>query len=661
MPITASAQGKTFTFPDGTSPEQMGVAIDEFFAGEQVQPEAQQPGQQQSLQPVGASPRGRRAAKLRQGREDTQSLLQQFEAGDITSQDLTSDQVEEVRAARIAAIPEITGSFSQLSENLGFKEALAGLTAFDPDEFGRILTASDPDIGVVTTPEGERIAINRRTNEAFSINKTGPSLMDAVQGVGAITALSPSGAAKTILGRGAAAAGTQAAIETGQVAAGGDFNVEDVAIAGVAGPVLEKAFQGAKSAIGNLRGSLNITPKTATTAKPEAVSLFANETPTKQSIREIIESGADDGVVARKLVTGAGKIKNDPIGKALIKQGIDEGTVAAVKGSSAADKKAFAEMLKVVEKGLTNKRFAAQNRPSDIVGKSLVDRVKVIRNINKQAGKDVNKAAIALKGKQVDLTDVSTQLQDDLLSFGIVPDGKKLDFEGSIFGSESLKGLKKPLQDLWTDFQKIQSNPDGLKVHQFKKLIDNLVDFGKKSDKPLTRDVENLAKGLRANVNESLRGLSNEYRVANDRFSQTIGALDDFQKAAGSSIDLTSPNADKSLGVLSRRLLSNVQSRVKLMDSITQLESTAKNLGGRVDDDIFTQVMLVDELESTFGNFAPTSLQGVTEKAIKGAADVIRRRPGDVAVDAVAAAAEKARGINEKNKLKLLKQLVDQL
>lgn len=31
---TAIAQGKTFTFPEGTTPEQMGIAIDEFFAGQ---------------------------------------------------------------------------------------------------------------------------------------------------------------------------------------------------------------------------------------------------------------------------------------------------------------------------------------------------------------------------------------------------------------------------------------------------------------------------------------------------------------------------------------------------------------------------------------------------------------------------------------------------
>ena len=53
MAITATAQGKTFTFPDGTQPEQMGGAIDEFFAGQQEQqPVAQEQPEQQITETV---------------------------------------------------------------------------------------------------------------------------------------------------------------------------------------------------------------------------------------------------------------------------------------------------------------------------------------------------------------------------------------------------------------------------------------------------------------------------------------------------------------------------------------------------------------------------------------------------------------------------------
>lgn len=49
MPITAKAQGKTFTFPDGTEPDQMGSAIDEFFSQQQQAEQAPQVGSQQEI------------------------------------------------------------------------------------------------------------------------------------------------------------------------------------------------------------------------------------------------------------------------------------------------------------------------------------------------------------------------------------------------------------------------------------------------------------------------------------------------------------------------------------------------------------------------------------------------------------------------------------
>lgn len=35
--MKVTANGKTFTFPDGTSTEDIGTAIDEYFAGQAVQ------------------------------------------------------------------------------------------------------------------------------------------------------------------------------------------------------------------------------------------------------------------------------------------------------------------------------------------------------------------------------------------------------------------------------------------------------------------------------------------------------------------------------------------------------------------------------------------------------------------------------------------------
>lgn len=566
----------------------------------------------------------------------------------------------------IGSAPEM----NQLSM-ASFLASAGSLFTFNDDEVGGIL---EKQLGATIDRDVEgNLVATFPSGGTFAINKPGISAQDVAKGVATAGAFTPAGRAATIPSLAAKSALTQTAIEVGQAAVGGEIDPEDIAIAAAAGPVVVKTLQGAKSAISGLRNTFGL-PTTARQAQPAAQAgsqqaadlalepiedvaprgkisaIFSNETPTKQTVRQIIESGADDGVVARKIIDGAGKVKADPVGKAAIRQGIDEGVVAAVKGSSSSDKAAFAKMLNIVERGLKNKRFASQNRPSDIVGDALVQRVKAVRNINKQARKDVNKAAFGLKGKRVDLDEVTTGFEDDLLGFGVVPSGKKLDFSDSVFESASLKKMQKPINDLWSDYQKLQANPDGFKAHQFKKLIDELVDFGNSQKEGLNRSIEDMAKGLRFNINQSLRGLSNEYRVANIKSSETIQALQDFQKAVGSTVDLTSPNADKALGTLSRRLLSNVQSRVRLMDSITNLERTAKNQGARIDDDIFTQVMFVDELEHSFGSFAPTSIQGIGEKvAARGAIEAGK----EAVVEAV-----KGQFVSEAKRLKVLKQLV---
>ncbi|HBC0345418.1 TPA: hypothetical protein I8P40_004456, partial [Salmonella enterica subsp. enterica serovar Napoli] len=51
--MKVTANGKTFTFPDGTSTEDIGAAIDEYFAGQAVQ---QQTVSQDSNEPAREEP-----------------------------------------------------------------------------------------------------------------------------------------------------------------------------------------------------------------------------------------------------------------------------------------------------------------------------------------------------------------------------------------------------------------------------------------------------------------------------------------------------------------------------------------------------------------------------------------------------------------------------
>ena len=663
----------------------------------QDQPEPIETPEQPEVFKQGLTGRAGRAQKLRIGRRDTQELTNRFEAGEITSADLTPEQVDAVRLERIKRIPEISDTgFSALTQNEGFLGALsdfassaAALTAFDPDEFGAILQQADKNIGIVTTPEGERLAVHNITGDAVSLNKLGPSLIDALQIGGAVSALTPSGAAKTILGRGAAAAVTQAVIEAGQVAAGGELNPEDIAIAGVAGPVLEKGFQAAKSSIVGLRNRLGIQkpaqqvaqqpaqqvaqqPAQEARATPLSLEpieevaprkfnpLFGQESKNTTLIREAIESGKGDAVTAGYMLEGSRKVVADPAARELMKQGkatntFDPGKVALFGGSSNNDRVAFGKMLDIVEKGRTNAKFAAENRPGKIVGDSFMKRYRHVQKVNRDAGVQVGKAAKALKGSDVDLSQSKAGFIDSLDDSGVsIGKGNKLNFEGSTF--EGDPGTTKLISDLWKRMLNIETSRDGLHIHRAKKFIDNKVDVGKRSASPITADAERIALNMRANINNALRESSENYKVANDTFSETIGPLKEFQKLSGKNFDPESPNANEFVGKISRGILSNIRSREKIIDTLHDLERVGAKHGGKFNDDVTTQIMFVEELEKTFGAFAPTSLAGETAKA---GAQAIRGDRLGAAISAGGSVISKARRINEDQAIKALRDFTN--
>ena len=118
------------------------------------------------------------------------------------------------------------------------------ITMTDPKEIAQTLTSLSPDIGIQQDEKGNLIAANNATGARAVINKPGVSGLDALQGGALGAAFAPTGRAAALVGGGiarqaatlgATSALTQAAIEGGQQAAGGEFNTGDIALAGATG------------------------------------------------------------------------------------------------------------------------------------------------------------------------------------------------------------------------------------------------------------------------------------------------------------------------------------------------------------------------------------------------------------------------------------------
>lgn len=396
----------------------------------------------------------------------------------------------------------------------------------------------------------------------------------------------------------------------------------------------------------------------ASGAPARTVENVLNKTPFQRKMRKAIEESTPDAPAnetAKYIISESGRVKSDPIAIEAIRQGFDEGVIASLKGSTKQDRAAMRSMIDVLQKGKRSARYARENRPSDIVGRSIMDRFKAVQMQNKQAGKQLDGVAQSLKGQNVDVRpavdsflgaldklDVSTQVVDGR----VVPK-----FSGSMI--EGLSGPETAIKRIFNRMNK--SKIDALDVHKMKRFIDEQVSYGKASGEGLTGQTENALKTLRRGLDEALDSAFPEYDRVNTQYADTRGALEAFTDVAGKKFDPLGSNADKQVGTLSRRMLGNAQSRVPLIDAIKSMEDAARKYGAQIDGDITTQAMFFDELERMFGSSAPTSIQGIGEKVV----DVATRSKADILAGAAKGVVEKARGINEEKAIQAIIDLLE--
>ena len=417
-------------------------------------------------------------------------------------------------------------------------------------------------------------------------------------------------------------------------------SIKDVGVGKTAG---NKAFEVTGDPLWSTAAEM--TPEILTSLIP-ITRMAKSRTALRSKIADKIKAGTSDSKVVNYMVDGAGKLKADKVATEAIKQGFDQGVVAAVKGASKADRVKMKKMIEVMKKGKTDALYAMKNRPSDVAGNSLVERINYVKKVNVDAGKKLDTVAKSLKGKPGNFDKPISQFVDDLDEMGITLD-KKLN---PVFAGSDIDGLKGPQAAIQNMIKRMSrgGKPDAYDIHRMKKYIDEQVTYGKSAE-GLAGKTERVLKKLRRNLDESLDTQYPAYNKVNTTYSDTINALDSIQDVAGKKMDLFGANADKATGTLLRRMMSNAQSRVNLVDSVDTLESVAKKYGSTFNDDIASQMLFVDELNTRFGPVAKTSLAGETVKAGKKvAADVATGRSfSEMAVQAGGKVADKLSGVSD--------------
>lgn len=376
---------------------------------------------------------------------------------------------------------------------------------------------------------------------------------------------------------------------------------------------------------------------------------------------EQIKSGATDSSLAGIKVVN-NRIVPDSAGLEAVRQGFDEGFVAAAKGASQGSKEGFRKMLDVTRRISKNRRLAADIRPTDIVGDSLAGRVMFIRGKANNARNELNNIAnTQLKGVDVDGSQVLNTLDESLGNLNVrLVDGPggvpRPDFEGSLIPKDMV--AQKAITDA-IDLLAHGGKPDALRFHNLKKIMDNMIDFNKKAASGLSDAGRNVLKDIRSSLNQSVRAVNPDYARVNDVLSSSLTTLDDFQKAVGTKIDIFGEGAAKAIGQDMRGLMSNRKSRVELENKVNQVDQVAKDLGGVFKDDIKDLAFFANSIEDRFGAVAQTSFKGEIESAIKSTGQQgVKASIAQAGLEKAAKGAEKLRGINDFNAFKAMADIL---
>ena len=395
--------------------------------------------------------------------------------------------------------------------------------------------------------------------------------------------------------------------------------------------------------------------------------------PFQVSSPRISESFTTD--IERFFGTNSPKLKKDPIANSAIKQGWREGVIQPLKMSSKPDKALARQMTAIAERAKKDELFGMENRPGDVAGDVLMGSLDVIRRANKRAGQALKPITDKMKGQTVDVSGIGAKLSDAFDDMGISlsrgDNGRLIaNYEGS--NIEGITQLTNGLDRVIGRIERVAGSGkiDAYHLHQLKKFIDDQVTFGKSAE-GLSGQTERVLKKLRGDINNTLGDNFPDYAKANETYSGTIKAIDAFQEVAGRKMNLLGDNADKATGTLMRRLMSNAQSRITLLDSLDGIDQAVERFSGyggplKIEgkggdkNNLKLLVLYADELDRMLGSAPRTSLQGQFDQAFNTAAKAATSQGGmvDAGIGVVGKMAGKAFGINEENALKSIKDLL---
>tara|TARA_R110000744_G_scaffold85789_1_gene167629 strand:- start:385 stop:2283 length:1899 start_codon:yes stop_codon:yes gene_type:complete len=386
--------------------------------------------------------------------------------------------------------------------------------------------------------------------------------------------------------------------------------------------------------------------------KQKLFNYFGKLSPKQQKIIDAINLNPRDPDFAKFDVV-EGIPKQNAAFKMAIKQSGSPELVSVMTAASKTDKAAFKNMLNIIKQGKRDPLFADRVRVGHVVGKSLSERLGALKELNSQAGKEIDKVARrALKGKSIDVSEAKQSFKNKLegLRVNYNPATGAVSYKGSALEGEGGGQARDLITRLANNFK--SDSIDASDAHFAKRLIDQKVSFGK-SDGGFTGEIDRAIKGFRSDINSTIGQNFPKYAAANKKYSTTVSAIDNYQDTVGKKVNLDSANA---LGVSSRGFTNNTIKRDNLLGSLEEIQGVLAENGVKFKDDILTQVNITNALEKRFKTQGSTTLDA---SVAKGVGQAVTKSKVELAVDLVGSAVDKVSGVTDDKAIEALLRITE--
>jgi hypothetical protein len=233
-------------------------------------------------------------------------------------------------------------------------------------------------------------------------------------------------------------------------------------------------------------------------------------------------------------------------------------------------------MIQMIERGRARQGDSDLPNARSVMGEYIGGRASLAQTALQKHGANLDQAAKTRQGTHVLTDSINTKYKSMLEDQRIkVNDDGTLNFEGSSIpeGSRSQlneihKRVSKYGDDGYGDFDEL---------HKYKQYLSDIASYDKQATGG-SAGVQKIVKGLRSEINDTLRNNADDYAKANDGYSEIASPMRKILKKAGDNVDdLTDAEVVERFALQARGLTNNTQGGIDIKASMEAINTAIKN------------------------------------------------------------------------------------